>query len=106
MNGEEVEGWVQDMGVVLDAVNPTRDNVPLLWIQFLQEFRSQYSDSQAAYKASIKLENLRMQGTNINQYVSDFEGLCHKADYQSDQPRTIFMFLKGLSAEILKDTIK
>jgi len=48
MQGEKVTGWVHDMGEFLDTLEPATDNVPLLWDQFIAEFREQFQDTQAA----------------------------------------------------------
>jgi hypothetical protein len=45
MKGPDVAGWTRDMGILLDALDPTVDNVPLLWEQFIFEFEAQYLDS-------------------------------------------------------------
>jgi hypothetical protein len=51
MQGEAVEGWTADIGATLDLLDPTQDNVPALWDQFLLEFMEQYQDTQAAERA-------------------------------------------------------
>jgi hypothetical protein len=46
MKGPEVATWTRDIGGMLDQLDPAVDNIPALWIQFLDEFRAQYQDSQ------------------------------------------------------------
>ena len=58
IKGPEVAGWVRDMGHWIDQLNPTLDNVPFMWEQFLLEFTRQFYDSQQEDRACIKLENL------------------------------------------------
>ena len=58
LKGPEVAGWVRDMGHWIDQLNPTLNNIPFVWEQFLQEFARQFHDSQQQDKAHIKLENL------------------------------------------------
>ena len=38
IKGTEVAGWVRNMGHWIDQLNPTIDNVPFVWEQFLLEF--------------------------------------------------------------------
>jgi hypothetical protein len=61
MQGPKVEGWTADIGTALDLLDPTQDNVPALWDQFLVEFVDQYQDSQVAERARAELENLRLK---------------------------------------------
>ena len=58
IKGPEVAGWVRNMGHWIDQLNPTLDNVPFIWEQFLLEFARQFHDSQQEDRACIKLENL------------------------------------------------
>jgi len=39
MQGDKVADWANDIGQVLDELNPTTDNIPALWTTFLEEFR-------------------------------------------------------------------
>jgi len=48
MQGDKVADWANDMGQALDELNPLTDNIPALWTTFLEEFREQYLDTQAA----------------------------------------------------------
>ena len=101
MQGPEVAGWVKDMGTMLDGLNPATDNIPDLWNQFLEEFEAQYQDSQRVEKAKDRIEKLKMRWPNIDQYISEFEELCQKAQFTSGNPETQRMFLKGLPEDIL-----
>ena len=66
IKGPEVTGWVHDMGHWIDQLNPTIDNVPFVWDQFLQKFTRQFHDSQREDRARIQLENLQMIFPNID----------------------------------------
>jgi len=48
MQGDKVADWANDMGQALDELDPTTDNIPVLWMTFLEEVREQYLDTQAA----------------------------------------------------------
>jgi Retrotransposon gag protein len=106
MQGPEVEGWMADIGSALDLLDPMINNIPALWDQFLLEFAKQYQDTQAAERARAELENLRMKVPEIDQYISKFEDLCHKAGYTQGNTEVTHLFHKGLPRSILKETIK
>jgi len=38
MQGEKVAAWANDIGQALDELDPTTDNIPILWTTFLEEF--------------------------------------------------------------------
>ena len=81
------------------------DNIPLMWDQFLDEFRAQFQDTQKADRARIKLENLKMQFPNIDQYISTFEELARQANYTIGSEETSRLFLKGLPRSVAKEVI-
>ena len=48
MQEEKVAGWVHNIGEFLDTLSPAVNNIPLLWDEFLIEFKEQFQDTQAA----------------------------------------------------------
>jgi hypothetical protein len=73
---------------------------------FLEEFAQQYTDTQAAERARVALESLRMKAPEIDEYILKFEELCNKAGYMMDNTEVTYLFLKGLPKPILEDVIK
>jgi hypothetical protein len=65
MHGEKVAGWVKSIGVALDKLDPTLNDVDALWTMFLEEFAQQYMDTQAAERTHVALESLRMKAPEI-----------------------------------------
>ena len=106
MHGKKVAGWVKNIGTALDELNPDTDDVDKLWTTFLEEFAQQYTDTQAAERARVALESLRMKAPEIDEYISKFEELCNKAGYMMGNTEVTYLFLKGLSKPILKDVVK
>jgi len=106
MQGDKVADWANDIGQALDKLNPITDNVPALWTMFLEEFREQYLDTQAADRAHTKLESLTMKMPYIDEYISKFEDLCHKSNYMTGNSEVTYMFLKGLPKSLLEDVLK
>jgi len=90
----------------LDELNPATDNIPALWTMFLEEFREQYLDTQAADRARTKLETLTMKIPFIDEYISKFEDLCRKSNYMTGNSEVTYMFLKGLPKSLLEDVLK
>ena len=78
MHGKKVTGWVKNVGAALDELNPDTDNIDELWTMFLEEFAQQYTNTQAAERARVALESLRMRAPEIDEYISKFEELCNK----------------------------
>jgi len=106
MQGDKVADWANDMGQALDELNPATDNIPALWTTFLEEFREQYLDTQAADRACTKLENLTMKMPYIDEYISKFKDLCCKSNYMTGNTEVTYMFLKGLPKSLLEDVLK
>ena len=106
MHGEKVAGWVKNIGVVLDELNLDTDDIDELWATFLEEFAQQYTDTQAAERARVALESLRMKAPEIDEYILKFEELCNKAGYMMGNTEVTYLFLKGLPKPILEDVIK
>jgi len=106
MQGEKVAGWANDIGEVLDKLNPATDNIPALWDTFLAEFQEQYLDTQSADRARAELENLTMKVPYIDEYISKFEELCRKSGYLTGNAEVTYMFLRGLLKALLEDVLK
>src|SRR6267142_1880983 len=106
MQGDKVADWANNIGQALDELNPATDNIPALWTTFLEEFREQYLDTQAADQARTKLENLNMKMPYIDEYISKFEDLCRKSNYMTGNAEVTYMFLKGLPKSLLEDVLK
>jgi hypothetical protein len=105
VKGENVQGWVRDMGTWLDTLDAA-DNVPAVWTQFLAEFDTQFMDSQRADKARIKLNAHKMTYPDIDQYISGFEELARQAGYTQGNEETTNIFLRGLNKSVLEDVLK
>jgi hypothetical protein len=106
MHSEKVTSWVKNVGTALDELNPNTDDVNELWTTFLEEFAQQYTDTQAAERARVALESLRMKAPEIDEYISKFEELCNKAGYTMGNTEVTYLFLKGLPKPILEDMVK
>jgi hypothetical protein len=105
MKGEDVAGWIRDMGIMLDKL-VLADNVPLLWDQFLVEFEAQYQDTAKENRARSALQNLKMKDNEIDAYISKFEELARLAGYMAGNQETLQMFLQGLNKVTGEDVLR
>src|SRR5205807_3194443 len=94
------------MGDWIDSLHPVNQNVPFVWDQFLDEFNRAFSDSSKEQTARQELEGLRMAFPKIDEYMTKFKELARKANYTIGNNETIQLFLKGLPAGVLKDTMR
>jgi retrotransposon gag protein len=106
IKGPEVTGWVRDTGEFLDNLDPTTNDVPEVWEQFLNNFAERFQDSTCENRAWQELENLTLKFPFIDKYTSKFEELAQQANYMARNPETWQIFLKGLPCNILEDIIK
>ena len=94
------------MGHWINQLNPTLDNIPFIWEQFLLEFARQFHDSQQEDRACIKLENLCMTFPDIDGYISQFEDLARQAGYTKENPEMTQLFLSGLDRSTLEGVLR
>jgi hypothetical protein len=101
IKGSEVEEWTKDIGTMLDQLDPA-DNIPALWDQFLEEFKSQFQDSNKPERACKELQGLHMTFPHVDNYISKFEGLARTTGYTQGSPEVIHLFLAGLPCSIVQ----
>ena len=106
IQGTETNAWKRDMGELLDVLDPIADNIPPLWDQFLDEFRTQFQDTQRENRARTHIETHRMRFPDIDQYISEFEELARTAGYTQGDEATTHYFVKGLSPSVMIDVYK
>ena len=94
MSGETVRHWKMRM---LDwARPPAMADDQALWDQFLAQFRAEYADTQRGDRARETIDNIKMKGIAIDQYISDFVRLAEDAQYDLGATGTWRFFLRGL----------
>jgi hypothetical protein len=96
---------MKNVGAALDELNSDTNDIDQLWTTFLEELSQQYTDTQAAERAQVALESLRMKAPEINKYILKFEELCSKAGYTMGNTEVTYLFLKGLPKSILEDVV-
>ena len=106
IKGDEVAGWVRDIGIWIDGLDRVQDNFPIVWTQFLDKFEAQFQDPNKQQQGRIALEKCRMRWPDIAQYIADFEKFARQAGYTQGNAETTDLFLKGLPARVLTDILK
>ena len=108
IKGPEVNQWMQQQLEWLMTLQPA-DNNNTTYQQFIANFCARFMDSQKAQRARIELQTLKMTWPEIDEYISKFESIAHKASYNPVDPNTMQQFLQGLpqsiGQKILEDTM-
>ena len=110
IKGPLVQDWANDYVTEMNArihrqVNPILENSDVHWTSFLTDFRTAYTDTALQQTAYHQLQQLRMKGHDLDQYVARFKHLCTKAGVDRTQLQTISMFARGLERKLLNSII-
>ena len=76
-----------------------------VWEEFEQDFIQDWDDTNAHYKAVAELNKLKMEGSNIDHYITKFAELARKAQYHEDDPAVLEKFKHGLPVRLLEATM-
>ena len=93
--------WHKNIGEWIDGLTP-QDNIQAVWDHFLDEFASQFQDSQQVQRAMIELKQLKMKWPNIDQYINNFKKLVCLAGYTLGNQETMGFFLEGLPRSVVE----
>ena len=69
-------------------LQPADDN-DTTYQQFMQNFCNQFMDSQKAQRARIEFQSLKIIWLEIDEYISKFESIGHKAGYNPANHNTM-----------------
>ena len=105
IKGDDIRSWVKDMGGILDRLNPLINNIPEVWKRFCDKFRDQFLDTSEQETAQTDLQKLRMKLEKIDQYILKFEKLVRCANYTVDNEETAWLFLEGLTTQVMQDVL-
>jgi len=76
-----------------------------LWEDFELMFRTAYMDQDAKLTAFQKLSELRMQGSDIDSYIADFDRLIDEAGYSKYDMGVMIKFKEGLQLSLLREIL-
>ena len=82
------------------------DDTNATYQQFIANFHAHFMDSQKAQRARIELQTLKMAWPEIDEYISKFESIAHKAGYNPADHNTMQQFLQGLPQSIRQKVLK
>jgi len=99
-----VAEWHKNIGKWIDGLTPQED-IQAVWDHFLDEFSSQFLNSQRAQRAMIKLKQLKMKWPNINQYINNFKKLVRLTGYTLGNQETMGFFLEGLPRSVVESIL-
>jgi len=99
IQGPLVAEWHKNVGEWIDGLTPN-DDVPAVWDHFLDEFSTQFQDSQQSQRAMNKLKALKMKWPLIDEYINDFKKLVCLVGYTLGNQETMGFFLEGLPRSI------
>jgi hypothetical protein len=104
IQGDVVREWKNK---VLDYIRPV--NIPdneHTWNDFIAMFRAQYADSSKGERARLAIEQIKLKGYDIDQYISNFVTLARDAEYDLNATGTRRFFVAGLSFGVANETVK
>ena len=93
IKGPEVNRWTQQQLKWLMTLQPA-DNNNTTYQQFITNFCNHFMDPQKAQRARIELQMLKMTWPEIDEYISKFESIAHKAGYNPADHNTMQQFLQ------------
>ena len=105
IKGLEVNWWMQQQLEWLMTLQPADDN-NTMYQQFIANFCTHFMDSQKAQRARIELQMLKMTWPEIDEYISKFESIAHKAGYNPVDHNMMQQFLQGLPQSIRQKVLK
>ena len=73
-----------------------------VWDKFEQDFIQDWDDTNAHYKAAAELDKLKMEGSNIDHYITKFTELARKVQYHEDDLAVLEKFKHGLPVCLLE----
>ena len=73
-----------------------------IWNKFEQDFIQDWDDIKTHYKVAAELNKLKMEGSNIDHYITKFAELAQKVQYQQNDPAVLEKFKHGLPVRLLE----
>ena len=99
IEGSKVEGWTDRSYEWLDKVQNGKTTIPFgmtAWEVLECDFRNTFIDYAEHERAADDLKRLRMKEGRINEYITAFECLAHRANADLNDPLNLRLFARGL----------
>ena len=102
VNGPNIYEWKRSAeNWILSIPAPSAPN-KMVYEDFEEEFIKSWTDMNKPYHTAIKLNKLRMQHDNIDEYITKFAELARRALYHKNDPAVLEKFKTGLPFELLE----
>ena len=104
IKGPLVDDWVGDQIETL-MTNESRPNNPIPkdnrahWTALQTAFDAAFTDTDKQQKSHLALQQLRMNGDDLDSYVATFKHLANKAGYTLNKEGTKYLFALGLKGK-------
>jgi len=107
-NGPKVDTWARQKRSWLKE---QRDILgvaitdPQLWVNFEDTFKNAFTDHDAKLAAYQQLHSLKMQGSDIDSYIADFDRLISEVGHNPTDIGVVMMFREGLQPSLLQEVL-
>jgi hypothetical protein len=104
IRGERVDSWA--ISKTFWSVTVSKDPALLqgqdAWSVFKEDFLREFAYPMESAKAQKEIEEVKMEGVELDAYIQNFRELACKAQYDQNAPYTIHLFLQGLPADLVR----
>jgi len=107
-NGPKVDAWARQKRSWLKEQQDTlRVSMtdPQLWTDFEDVYKNVFTDQDVKLAAYQQLHSLKMQGSDIDSYIADFDCLISEVGHNPTDIRVIMMFQEGLQPSLLQEVL-
>jgi len=107
-NGPKVDAWVRQKWFWLKE---QRDILgvaitdPQLWVNFEDAFKNTFTDQDAKLAVYQQLHSLKMQGSDIDSYIADFDRLISEVGHNPADIGVVMMFRERLQPSLLREVL-
>ena len=104
IRGERVDNWVASKIRWLGTVSNDPDLLQGqdIWSVFREDFLKEFFYPVERAKARKEIEDIKMVGIELDDYIHDFRALALQAQYDLNALYTIHLFLQGLPTELVR----
>ena len=102
MEGPEVYEWKRDAEVWILSNPAPSDPQVTIYNDFEFAFIESWTNTNEPYRAAAELNQLWMEGNDVNTFITVFAELVCKALYHEDDPVVLEKFKSGLPLDLLE----
>jgi hypothetical protein len=93
LKGLEVISWAKAISDWIVTLNPHFENIPLIWLLFLQHFEECFADTTHQKVAFQELNKLKLNQMNIDTQIIKFKELVGRAGFNLNTEENAYQFL-------------